>query len=106
MGDILELIQSRRTIKEFLPKFVSWEKIANVLDAGRHAPSSGNIQNWKFIIVFDPGQKRALAEACYGQYEIAQAWVLIVVCGEPERGERYYGEKGRFYTTQNCAAAV
>jgi len=106
MGDILELIQSRRTIKEFLPKFVSWEKIANVLDAGRHAPSSGNIQNWKFIIVFDPGQKRALAEACYGQYEIAQAWVLIVVCGEPERGERYYGEKGSFYTTQNCAAAV
>ncbi|MFH1276407.1 MAG: nitroreductase family protein [Candidatus Woesearchaeota archaeon] len=107
MNDILDLIKSRRTIKEFLPKFVSWEKVARVLDAGRHAPSSGNIQNWKYVIIFEPGQKRAIAEACYGQYEIAQAWILIVVCGEPERAERYYGDRGKnVYTIQNCAACV
>jgi nitroreductase len=107
MGDILDLIKSRRTIKEFLPKFVSWEKISRVLDAGRHAPSSGNIQNWRFIVVFDSEQKRQVAQACYGQHEISQAWVLIVICGEPERGERYYGSRGRdVYTIQNCAAAA
>ncbi|MBI2665601.1 nitroreductase family protein [Candidatus Woesearchaeota archaeon] len=106
MGDILEIITTRRTIKEFIPKFVSWENISRVLDAGRHAPSSGNIQNWRFITVFVPGEKQQLAEACYGQYEVAQAWVLIVICGEPERAIRYYGEKGKHYTVQNCAAAA
>jgi nitroreductase len=106
MSDILEIIKSRRTIKEFVPKFVSWEKISRVLDAGRHAPSAGNLQNWKFLVIFDAGQKQQLAEACYGQYEISQAWVLIIVVGESERAIRYYGDRGKFYTIQNCAAAM
>ena len=107
MSDILELIKSRRNITQFLPKFVSWENISRVLDAGRHAPSCGNIQNWKFIVVLKPELKQEIAAASYDQYEIGQAVVLIVVCAEPEKAERYYGEKGKkFYTIQNCAAAV
>ena len=107
MGDILELIQSRRTIKYFLPKFVSWENIAKVIDAGRHAPSCGNIQNWKFIVILEPELKQALAAASYDQYEIAPAGALIVVCNELEKAERYYGLRGeRLYSVQNCAAAI
>ncbi len=107
MGDILDLIISRRNIKEFLPKFVSWEKISNIIDAARHAPSCGNVQNWKFIVVMDPDLKQKVAEASYEQYEIVNAGVLIVVCAEPEKAERYYGLRGeRLYTVQNCAAAI
>ncbi|HLC52853.1 MAG TPA: nitroreductase family protein [Candidatus Nanoarchaeia archaeon] len=107
MSDILDVIKSRRTVKNFLPKYVSWENISKVLDAGRHAPSCGNIQNWKFIVVIDPNQKLDLAKATYEQYDIAMASVLIVVCGEPEKAERYFGVRGeRLYTVQNCAAAI
>jgi len=107
MGDILELIQTRRNVKYFLPKFVSWDNVARILDAARHAPSCGNIQNWKFVVVFDPDKKHQIAEACYGQYEIVQAGILIVVCAEPEKAERYYGVRGeRLYSVQNCAAAI
>ena len=107
MSDIIELIKSRRNVTQFLPKFVSWENISKVLDAGRHAPSCGNIQNWKFMVVLRPEIKQELAAAAYDQYEIAQAFALIVVCAEPDKAERYYGEKGKtVYTVQNCAAAV
>ncbi len=106
MGDILEVIKSRRNVAQFLPKFVSWENISRVLDAGRHAPSCGNLQNWKFIVIIQPEKKQELAAACYDQYEIVAAFALIAVCAEPEKAERYYGEKGKFYTAQNCAAAV
>lgn len=107
MSDILDVITSRRTIKHFLPKFVSWENITRIIDAGRHAPSSGNIQNWKFVLVYEPSKKQQIAEAAYEQYDIALAAVLIVVCGEPEKAERYYGQRGEnFYTIQNCAAAA
>ncbi len=107
MGDILELIQTRRTIKSFDGKFVSWSNIAQILDAGRHAPSCGNVQNWKFIVVIEPTIKQQVAEAAYEQYEIAMAGVLIVICAEPEKAERYYGVRGeRLYTVQNCAAAA
>ncbi len=107
MGDILELIMTRRNVKHFLPKFVSWEKTAKIIDAGRHAPSCGNVQNWKFIVIFDPSQKQQVAEACFEQYEIAEAGVLIVVCAELDKAERYYGLRGeRLYSIQNCAAAI
>lgn len=105
--DILELIKSRRTIKEFLPKFVSWDQLSKILDAARHAPSSGNLQNWKFIVIIETGLKKQLAEAALQQYEIINAGALVVVCAEPEKAERYYGLRGeRLYTTQNCAAAI
>ncbi len=105
--DIIELIKSRRTIKEFLPKFVEWDKISTIIDAARHAPSSGNLQNWKFVVVIETDLKKQLAEAALQQYEIINAGVLIVVCGEPEKAGRYYGLRGeRLYTTQNCAAAI
>ena len=107
MADILEVIQTRRNIKHFLPKFISWENIHRVIDAGRHAPSCGNLQNWKFILVYEPEQKQEVAKSTYDQYEIVQAAALIVVCAEPEKAERYYGQRGKeFYTIQNCAAAI
>src|SRR3989338_7746299 len=106
MQDILDLIISRRTITSFEPKFVSWEKIARVLDAGRHAPCCGNLQNWKFILVYDSEQKGKLAEALYEHYEVTGAWALVVICGETAKAERYYGEKGKWFTAQNCAAAA
>lgn len=105
--DILEIIKTRRNIKEFLPKFVDWDKISKILDAGRHAPSCGNLQNWKFVVVVETDLKKQLAEAALQQYEIINAGVLIVVCAEPEKAERYYGERGRgLYSIQNCAAAI
>jgi nitroreductase len=107
MEDILDVIKARRTIKHFLPKFVSWEMVSKVLDAGRHAPSCGNIQNWKFLLVMEPELKQLVAQAANDQYEIAEAGVLIIVTGEPDRAERYYGLRGeRLYTIQNCAAAI
>ena len=105
--DILDTIKTRRNVKEFLPKFVDWDKISKILEAARHAPSSGNLQNWRFIVAIDPGLKQRLAEAALQQYEIINAGVLIVVCGDPEKAERYYGLRGeRLYTVQNCACAI
>ena len=106
MHDILDVITSRRSIKRFLPKFMDWEKLSRILDAARHAPSSGNLQNWKFILIMDPEKKQKIAEAAYEQYDMALAAALIVVCGESEKAERYYGEQGSTYTIENCAAAV
>lgn len=105
--DILELIKSRRTVQQFEPRFVSWEKISRIIDAARHAPSSGNLQNWKCILIMEPDQKQQVAQACYDQLEIAQAGALIVVCNEVDKVERYYGVRGeRLYSIQNCAAAI
>lgn len=105
--DILELIKSRRSITKYLPRPVEWEHISRIIDAGRHAPSCGNLQNWKFIVVLELGTRKAIAEAAIQQYWMITAPVHIIVCADPEKAERYYGIRGeRLYTVQNCAAAV
>ena len=43
-------IYTRRSIRKYLDKKVEIEKIEQVIDAGRMAPSAKNRQPWKYII--------------------------------------------------------
>lgn len=107
VNDILDVIKSRRSITKYLPQAVSWELVSRIVDAGRHAPSCGNLQNWKFIVILSPEKRKAIAEAALQQYWMITAPVHIVVLAMPDMAERYYGFRGeRLYTVQNCAAAV
>jgi len=66
--EVLECITTRRSIRKYLQKPVPWDHVSNILEAGRCAPSSGNLQNWKFIVVLDEGKRKALAEAALRQF--------------------------------------
>lgn len=44
----------RRSVRNFRDKPVPETLIRRVVEAGRHAPSGGNSQPWKFIVVSDP----------------------------------------------------
>ena len=51
--DVLEAIKERRSIRKYEPKAVPEEKLTQILEAGRWAPSAGNSQPWRFIVVRD-----------------------------------------------------
>jgi len=78
--DIISAIQKRRSIRRWDPKPVEKEKIEKVLEAGRRAPSWGNTQPWRFIVVQDKAKIEEIAQAAGGQPHI-NAPVLIVCCG-------------------------
>ena len=105
--DVVECIRTRRSIRKFQDTPVEWEKVGMILDAARNAPSAGNLQNWKFLVVVNEDSRHQIAEACLQQYWIQKAPVVIVVFAEPKKSERFYGVRGeRLYAIQNCAAAV
>lgn len=105
--DIDECIKSRRSVRKYRDKPIDWEKITIILDAGKFAPSAGNIQNWKFIVVRSDEIRKKLAKASFDQEWMQGAPVHIVIAAEPEKAGRFYGARGeRLYTIQNCAAAV
>ncbi|MCD6575641.1 MAG: nitroreductase family protein [Nanoarchaeota archaeon] len=104
--DVFEAIFDRRSIRKFIDKPVEEEKIAKILDAARWAPSVGNLQEWQFIVVRDPGRKLQLSEAAVGQYWIAQASVIIVVLTKNDRVTRAYGRRGEEYFVKYDAAAA
>lgn len=102
-----ECIKTRRSIRKYKDKQVDWDKVTQILDAGKFAPSAGNIQNWKFIVVRKEEVIKKLSQAAFDQDWMEDAPVHIVVVGEPKKAERFYGSRGeRLYTIQTCAAAI
>ena len=80
--DVSEAIQKRTTIRRWKPIPVEKEKIIRVLESGRRAPSWGNVQPWRFIVVQDPAKIENLAKsAAAGQPQVGTAPVVIVCCG-------------------------
>tara|TARA_Y100000310_G_scaffold341787_1_gene442130 strand:+ start:29158 stop:29823 length:666 start_codon:yes stop_codon:yes gene_type:complete len=105
--EVFDAIRSRRSIRKYQDKQVPWDNIVTIMQAGKYAPSAGNLQNWKFIVVKDDTKRQGIAKACLGQDWMEQAPVFIAVIGEPERARMYYGTRGaRLYTIQGCAAAI
>jgi nitroreductase len=76
--DLLEAIRSYRPCRQFQTRPVPSEKIKAVLAAARLAPSQGNLQPWRFIVVQDDERKRLLAQACVRGKPVAEAPVVIV----------------------------
>ena len=87
--DVTEAIFKRRSIRNWKPDPVEKEKIEKVLEAGRRAPSWGNTQPWRFIVVQDKAKREELAnKVAAGQPQVAAAPVVIVCCGVSEAFSR------------------
>ena len=61
----------RRVTKDPIPHDVQ----ARILDAAIHAPSGGNQQNWRFLLLDDPAQKAALAPLY--QHAMGELWKSV-----------------------------
>ncbi|MAE43178.1 hypothetical protein CMO93_05380 [Candidatus Woesearchaeota archaeon] len=105
--DVFEAIRTRRSIRKYKDKQVPFDNIVTIMQAGKYAPSAGNLQNWKFIVVKTDVKRAAITKACLEQEWMEIAPVHIVVLAEPKKAERHYGARGaRLYTIQGCAAAI
>ncbi len=78
--DFMEVINKRRSTRDFLPREVPDDVIKKILQAGRLSPSGGNAQNYYFGIVKDRRRKKELARAAGQQSWIASAPVIIALC--------------------------
>lgn len=52
--DVFDAMQWRRSVRKFAPKRIEPEKLAQVLEMARIAPSSSNRQSWHFVVIDDP----------------------------------------------------
>jgi nitroreductase len=104
--DTLESIKKRRSIRRYLDKKVNHELICDLIEAATLAPSSGNLQNWQFIIVTNEEKRTELSIACVRQSWMQQAPVHIVICNNKSTVTRIYKNRGDLYSTVNCSLAA
>lgn len=77
----LELAKKRYSVRSYLDKPVEKEKLLQVLEAARIAPSAVNKQPWHFIVVTDKIIKNKIAET-YPRDWFKTVPAVIVVCGD------------------------
>ncbi|MFP4117319.1 MAG: nitroreductase family protein [Candidatus Woesearchaeota archaeon] len=104
--DFAQVLTKRRSCKKYLDKMVPRELIGAVVEAGGMAPSAGDKQNWKFIVVRDKEKRDQIAKLCRDQYWMAEAPVHIVICSVDSISRRLFGKRGELYSVQNCALAA
>jgi len=75
--ELKEAIRKRQSIRDYEDKPVPEEKLKNVLEAARLAPSANNRQPWKFVIVKERKRRQELAQAANGQTFIGEAPIII-----------------------------
>ena len=84
MLSIREAIEMRRSIRHFRPDGVPDELIKQALEAARLAPSGGNRQPWRFLVVRDKEVKKELRRICAEQRFIEEAPVVIACFADLE----------------------
>jgi len=89
--DILEALYTTRAMRRVRPDPVPMEVQANILDAAIRAPTGGNAQNWKFLLVDDKSTIGQIAP--YYRDAIDQLWStfyadrLAAAAADPEADE-------------------
>ena len=75
---MIKEIEMRRSIRKYINKPVENEKITELLESARHAPSGNNTQPWHYIIVKSEEMRQKIMEASHNQKWMMTAPVFIV----------------------------
>jgi nitroreductase len=70
--DLFEIMATTRSMRRLKPDPVPAELVRKILEAGVSAPSGGNMQRWRFLVVRDPAVKQTV-----GAY-YKRAWDEVV----------------------------
>ena len=101
--EVFTIIGKRRSIRLYEKKSVEKEKLNRILEAGRLAPSAGNKQPWRFIVVTD-GKVKEKLRAAYDEEWFVTAPVIIIGCAVPE--EAWVRMDGQEYWMVDVAIAM
>jgi nitroreductase len=84
----IDLIRSRRSIRQFQDRPVEPEKIDLLVEAVLRSPSSRGFNPWSFVVVTEPDTITALSKAKpSGASFLAKAPLAIVVCADPGKSD-------------------
>lgn len=79
------VIRERRSVRKYDPNFtISQEEIMEMLKEATLAPSSSNLQPWKFLVIQDEETKKELRAIANNQEQVETSSAVIAVLGDIE----------------------
>lgn len=88
---LLRMIRERRTVRKYKPDPVPDEHLKKILDGARYAPTAGNTQPWKFVVIKDRSRLDSLFQI------LLKSWEQRITAHEglDEGKKKSYMESGR-----------
>jgi len=87
--DIKNAIENRRAIKQFDANHtVSQDEINDLFTQALKAPSSFNIQHWRFVLVQDPELRKEIRTVAWDQPQITDSSVLAILTVDVKAWEK------------------
>jgi nitroreductase len=84
----IDLLRSRRSIRQFEKRPVEQEKIELLVEAALRSPSSRGFNPWEFVVVDTPELIRKLSLAKpHGASFLANAPLAVAVCANPGKSD-------------------
>ena len=84
-----EAVRARRAIKWYDAEHQMPEKtFSTLMEHAILAPTAFNIQNWRFVRVTDPEQRKAIRAVAWDQAHVTDASELLVLCFDNKSWER------------------
>ncbi|MGQ9781490.1 MAG: nitroreductase family protein [Nitrososphaeria archaeon] len=90
MLNVLEAIERRTSVRQYLDREVPPEFIDKILEAARLAPSASNRQPWYFIVVTDKEKKKKIAQSGRWAGFVDDAPMVIVGCGDRSAAPKWH----------------
>ncbi len=92
---VSEAVRARRAIKWYDPDHVMPEDtFRTLMEHVILSPTAFNIQNWRFVRVTDPEQRKAIRAVAWDQAQVTDASELLVLCFDNKawarQPERYW----------------
>lgn len=79
MTEVWTAIRTKRMVRKFENRPLAQEQLTRIVDAGRHAGSSKNTQQWDFVVVQDRATLKRLAEVGPFAGHVAGAAVAVAL---------------------------
>ncbi len=84
-ADFFTIVRERHSVKHFDESHkLAEHEIMELLEIANNAPSSWNLQHWKFLTITDQAAKDKLLPIAYGQNQVIQATIVIAILGDLE----------------------
>lgn len=79
----IEAIETRRSVKHFDPTDrMTDAEVARLIALAKLAPSSFNMQNYRFVLVRDPALRKQIRAVAWDQSQVTDASLLIILCAD------------------------
>jgi len=87
--DTKQAIETRRSVKHYDANHnMTSDEIDELISLATRSPTAFNIQNWRFVVVTDAELRQKIREASWGQAQVTDASILIVLCADLKAWEK------------------